>query len=135
MSTLTLDPYIFFPGNCREAMTFYASVFGGKLELQTYGEVSTETPKDQVENIMHASLRGGAVTLLGSDTAKASAKAAKISLCLGSSDETAMRQIFDSLSKGGEVYQPLKQQFWGDTFGSLTDKFGVEWMMNITKAQ
>ena len=131
MEEVTLDPYIFFTGNCREAMELYKGIFGGKLEVQTYDEVPGNTMEDMSGKIMHSSLRGGAITLLGSDTKKASARAAKISLCLGGSDQAKLSKIFDGLSEGGEVFQPLKKEFWGDTFGSLTDKFGVEWMVNI----
>jgi PhnB protein len=131
MGKVTLDPYLFFTGNCREAMEFYKKVFGGTLEVQTYDEVPGDMPEGMSGKVMHASLRGGAVTLLGSDTTKASARAAKISLCLGGSDEPALSKIFESLSEGAEVNQPLKKEFWGDTFGSLTDRFGVDWMVNI----
>lgn len=129
----TLNPYIFFKGNCREAMEFYQTIFGGKLEVQTYDEVPMETSEDMSGKLMHADLQGGAIRLLGSDTEKASARAAKISLCLGGSDEAKLSKIFEGLSEGGDVFQPLKKEFWGDTFGSLTDKFGVDWMVNIAE--
>ena len=138
MSDTTLDPYIFFSGNCREAMEYYKSIFGGELTMQTMAEVPegaeerkmiTEENKDQ---IMHAALRGGDITLYGSDSPKASAKAAKVELSLGGSDENRLRKIFDQLAEGGKVTMPLEKQFWGDTFGMVADKFGVDWMVNIT---
>ncbi len=129
----TLNPYIFFKGSCREAMEFYKSVLGGELELQTYDDVPGDTPEGMSGKIMHASLRGGVATLLGSDTEKASDRAAKISLCLGGSDEELLTKIFEGLSEGADIFQPLKKEFWGDTFGSLTDRFGVEWMVNIAE--
>lgn len=141
MSDITLDPYIFFQGNAREAMEFYKSVFGGELTMQTMGEVPegaeerkmiTEENKDQ---IMHAALRGGDIALYGSDSPKASAKAAKVELSLGGSDEKRLTEIFNKLAEGGKTTMPLAKQFWGDTFGMVTDKFGVDWMVNITKAK
>jgi PhnB protein len=130
---LTLDPYIFFQGNCTEAMQFYNGVFGGELTVQTYGQSPEEArmsmPEDQV---MHAALTGGEARIFGSDTKNASAESKKVTLCLGGDDEAKMRKIFDGLSEGGKVSQALEKMFWGDLFGSVTDKFGVEWMMNVS---
>src|SRR5207253_106176 len=128
-----------FQGNCKQAMEFYKSVFGGELSMQTMGEVPDDAmppdmKKEAVKDmIMHAALTGGAVNLMGSDSQKASAKAAKIELSLSGSDETKLRGIFDKLSDGGKVNMPLQKQFWGDTFGMVADKFGVDWMVNISK--
>jgi PhnB protein len=134
--SISLDPYIFFPGNCREAMEFYKGVFGGELSLQTYGEVNAANDANPADNIMHAALESG-IKLYGSDTSEASAAAKKVSLCLGgeSDQEDKLRQIFEGLSEGGDVRSPLKTEFWGDTFGTLTDKFGVDWMVNIAAAK
>lgn len=137
MEKIELAPYIFFKGNAREAFEFYKSVFGGELYLQTNDQVPKNVQEqvgvnDQNRNqIMHAKLEGGAVTLLGSDTSGASPEAKKISLCLGGADEEKLRKIFDDLCVGGKIFQPLTKMFWGDFFGSFTDKFGVEWMVNI----
>jgi len=131
MDKITLDAYLFFSGNARQAMEFYKSIFGGELTIQTYGEVNAANEDNPVDFVMHAALEGGELKLFASDTAKASPKAAKVSLCLGGSDEPKLRTIFDKLSDSVEVQYPLKKEFWGDTFGSLTDKFGIEWMVNI----
>lgn len=133
MDGISLNPYIFFKGNCREAMEFYKKVFGGELTIQTYGEVKMGD-EGQKDLVMHATLLNGSMALMGSDTEKASEKAAKISLSVGGSDEKALTAIFEKLSEGGNVFSELKKEFWGDTFGSLTDKYGVEWMINITSS-
>ena len=130
MSEVTLHPYIFFKGQCREAMEFYKQVFGGELTFQTYGEVPGATDADK-EKIMHAMLEGGDAKLFASDTSEAADKTAKIELTLGGSDEPKLKKIFADLSEGGTVTAELKKEFWGDTFGKLTDKFGVDWMFNI----
>jgi PhnB protein len=132
MNDVFLDVYLFFKGNCREAMEFYKAVFGGELAIQTYGDVGAQNADNDKDNIMHARLEGGQIKLMASDTPKASPKAAKISLSLGGRDEAKLRQIFEQLSEGGEVQSELKKEFWGDIYGSLTDKFGIEWMVNIT---
>lgn len=131
MSDVRLEPYLFFKGNCREAMEFYKQIFGGELTTQTYADVGAASEATPADFIMHAKLEGGAVDLMASDTAQASAKAAKVSLSLGGTEEKALRGIFDALSEGVEVQSPLKKEFWGDTFGSLTDQYGIEWMVNI----
>jgi PhnB protein len=138
MSKVTLEPYLFFKGNCREAMEYYKEVFGGKLDInevdmkdfEGYDMPNKEWFKGK---IMHCSLKGGDVNLMASDTPKASPKTAKVELSLGGTDEAHMRKIFENLAEGGKVTQPLKKQFWGDVFGQLTDKYGVDWMMNIGK--
>jgi PhnB protein len=132
MSDIFLDVYLFFRGDCREAMEFYKSVFGGDLTIQSYKDVpGFET--NHPNWTMHARLEGGDIKLMASDTEKASPQAAKVSLSLGGTDETRLREIFTALSIGGVITQELKKEFWGDIFGSLTDKFGIEWMMNITQ--
>jgi PhnB protein len=132
MSDIRLEVYLFFKGECREAMEFYKSVFGGDLTVQTYADVP-DIPNEASKKdwLMHAKLEGGNIKLMGSDTDKASPEAAKIDLSLGGTDEAKMREVFDKLSEGGKVNMPLKKEFWGDIFGSLTDKYGVNWMMNI----
>lgn len=134
MSEVKLEPYIYFKGQCREAMEFYKSVFGGEIEAMTYADMPEGMPG--MENInkdwlMHASLKGGDANIMASDTLKASPTAAKIDLSLGGTEEIRLREIFGKLSVDGKVDMPLEKQFWGDTFGSLTDKFGVTWTMNI----
>lgn len=135
MQDITLNPYIFFQGNCREAMEFYKDIFGGELYFQTYEESGQDNAPEIKDKVMHASLTGGSVTLMGSDTEQASAKAAKISLSLGGQDKAKLTDIFNRLGEGGDVQYPLKKEFWGDTFGGLVDKFGVEWMVNIAAKQ
>lgn len=131
MAQLQLNPYIFFRGNAREAMEFYRDIFGGELNLQSYKDTGQGNMGMPDDNIMHASLDSDTIHIFGSDTAQASEKAAKVSLSLMGDDEANLRRIFEGLSEGGEVFQALEKMFWGDTFGSLTDKYGVEWMVNI----
>jgi len=138
MDKVNLEPYIFFNGNCREAMEFYKSVFGGELFFQNMSDVPGDVPKMEgvTENmVMHASLKGGDAAIMASDSPNASPQAKKITLSLGGSDEQKMRKMFDNLAAGGKVTTPLRKEFWGDTFGNLTDKFGVDWMMNIGTAE
>lgn len=134
MSDINLSPYLYFKGQCREAMEFYKSVFGGEVDVMTYEQVPGDMPGAEGINknwLMHAALKGGDAMIMASDTLQASPAAAKIDLALGGGEETRLREIFDKLSAGGKVNMPLQKQFWGDTFGSLTDQYGVNWMVNI----
>lgn len=134
MNDTRIDPYLFFKGNCREAMEFYKSVFGGELVMNTVGESPTDFPDKEAHKdwIMHAQLKSDSIRLFATDSPQASDSSAKIELSVGGSDETAMHAMFDKLSQGGTVKMPLGKQFWGDTFGQLRDKFGIDWMFNIS---
>jgi PhnB protein len=135
MSAITLNPYLFFRGNCREAMEYYKKVFGGELTLQTVGESGFDDNMGMKDSdIMHARLDGD-VNLMASDTTKASEKMAKVSLSLMGSDEERMRKIFEDLSEGGNVFQKLDKMPWGDIYGQLTDQFGIDWSVDITPAK
>lgn len=133
MDAVSLEPYLFFKGNCREAMEFYKSVFGGELEISDAdpAQMGDMPNADWFKGkVMHASLKGP-VNLMASDSPTASDKAAKIELSLGGTDEKAMRELFDKLAEGGKVKMPLQKQFWGDVYGQLLDKYNIDWMMNI----
>ncbi|HEY1074315.1 MAG TPA: VOC family protein [Patescibacteria group bacterium] len=135
MPTFTLDAYLFFTGNCREAMEFYKEVFGGELSVQTYGAAQSDLPEEMKhmgDKVMHALLNGGLIRLMASDSTRDKFEDSFISLALGGTDEAKLREVFEKLSDGGKVTQPLKKESWGDVFGSLTDKFGVDWMVNIS---
>jgi PhnB protein len=131
MANISIEPYLFFKGNAKEAMEFYKDVFGGELNVTTYSDAGVTTEGTSPDWLMHASLENGEVKLMASDTAEASPAAKKVSLSLGGTDEAAMRKIFDDLSAGGKIFSALKKEAWGDLFGSFTDKYGIEWMMNI----
>jgi PhnB protein len=133
MGKINLDPYLFFNGNCREAMEFYKGVFGGELTFSTFGEFQGEMPDKEAmkDNIMHSMLDGD-VRLMGSDSQTASPKAAKIELSLSGDDEAKLRGYFEGLSAGGAVKMQLADAGWGDLFGQLTDKYNIDWMVNIT---
>jgi PhnB protein len=135
MGDVMLDPYFYFKGNAREAMEFYQSVFGGELSVQVYGDTPDAVPggvtEENKDTVMHARLEGGAAKLMASDSQNASDVATKIELSLSGDDDAQLRELFDKLSAGGKVNSPLEKMFWGDTFGNLTDKYGVTWMVNI----
>ena len=134
MSSL-LNPYLTFAGNAREAMEFYHSVFGGKLTTSTFGEYGSPDPA-LAEQIMHAQLTTDAgYTLMASDTPPGMpytpGNTVTVSL---SGDDPVLRDHFAKLADGGSVGVPLEKQMWGDEFGQCTDRFGVQWMVNVSPA-
>lgn len=129
---MILEVYLYFTGNCREAMEFYREVFGGELFIQTHGEALGDAAGDRKDKVMHASLRADGIHFMASDSdRKEPFGDSFVSLSLSGSDDKEIRTIFDKLSQGGKVASELKKEFWGDIFGSVTDKFGVDWMVNI----
>ncbi|MBT2513284.1 VOC family protein [Arthrobacter sp. ISL-30] len=134
----TLNPYLGFRDNAREAMTFYQSVFGGDLTMATFGEYqATEDPAEQ-DKIMHAMLTTPhGLVLMGADTPNSMelADGSNISISLSGDDETELRGYFDRLLEGGEIGVPMEKAPWGDIFGMLTDKYGVSWLVNVSQEQ
>jgi PhnB protein len=129
---MDLEVYLYFKGNCREAMEFYKSIFDGQLSFNTYREsgMKAENPNW----ILHSELKGGDIKLMASDGSAASEKAAKVELSLAGKDELKMKNVFTKLSEGGQIHIALEEQMWGDIYGRWTDKFGVIWSMNIGNA-
>ena len=132
-----LNPYLNFDGNTKDAMEFYKGVFGGELELNTFGE-SGGMDGPGADNIMHANLdtdRG--FTLMASDPPPGAEHQPgnNISISLSGDDGDELRGYWEKLSDGGTVTVPLEKAPWGDTFGMCNDKFGVSWLVNIAGAQ
>ena len=132
-----LNPYLNFPGTARAAMTFYQEVFGGELVLTTFGQFSPEpTPFD--DNIMHGQLETpSGYTLMASDGEPGGEvkPGNNFSVSISGDDAEELRGLFARLAEGGNVTTVLEKQMWGDEFGALTDRFGIDWIFNISPAQ
>jgi PhnB protein len=127
-----LSPYLLFNGNCKEAMEFYKSVFGGELKMQTYADMPG-TPPEVADRIIHASLENGTLSFMASDAQPSNPVAAgsNINLSIAGNDEAKITEIYNKLSEGGNVTMLLAKAQWGDMFGMVTDKYKIEWMFNI----
>ena len=135
-----LISYINFNGNAREALEFYHSVFGGTMEVATFADFeSEEMPVSDADKnkVMHAFLKGDDIQLMISDTPSYMEyhEGMRISLALNTDDETKGRELWDKLTAGGSVSMPLVKSMWNSTFGMFTDKFGVNWMLDIGELQ
>ena len=136
MATIKLEVYLFFPGNCKEAMDFYKGVFGGEVFVQTFDEVPGEKPANSAGKVMHASLTSDDVHIMASDSTEHDHfEISAVSLSLSGTDEAKLRGFFDKLAEGGKVTMPIEKQSWGALFGSLTDKYGFDWMVNIEQPE
>lgn len=133
MST-QLNPYLSFRDNAREAMGFYQSVFGGELTISTFGEFEASDDPAEQDKIMHSMLSTeGGLVLMASDTPSQMdyTPGSTISISLSGEDEAELRGYWEKLSAGGTVGMPLGPAPWGDTFGMCSDKYGVNWLVNI----
>ena len=129
--------YLYFGGQCREAMEFYQSCLGGELSIQAVKDTpaAAQFPPESANFIMHAELKKDSLALMASDMLRGTVQAGnQIELMLNCSSEEELHTFFNALSKGGKVNQPVRTEFWGAVFGQLTDKFGISWMLNYGKS-
>lgn len=135
-----LTSYINLNGNARDALEFYHGIFGGTVESDTFGSFNEKSggampvSEQDAEKIMHATLSGEHFELMLSDVPSSWPKMtseSNIVLALNGDDEAVLRGYWDKLADGGTITQPLEKAPWGDTYGALTDKFGIKWMVDI----
>lgn len=132
-----LNPYLGFQGNARDAMTFYESVFGGELTTTTFGEGGMSQGPDDANLIMHAQLEApNGMVLMASDSPPGmpASTGSSVSISLSGDDDRELSGYWDKLSEGGTVTMPFEVAPWGDRFGMVTDRFGVDWMVNVAGA-
>jgi PhnB protein len=131
-----LNPYLNFDGNARQALEFYASVFGGDLNLNTFADLGA-TGSPDADRIMHGQLETDAgYTIMAADVTSDMEyhPISGASVSISGDNADALRGYWAKLSQGGTTTMPLEKQSWGDEFGMCVDKFGVPWMVNISQA-
>lgn len=132
-----LNPYLGFSNNARQAMEFYKTIFGGKLTVSTFAEYHASDDPAEADKVMHAMLEAeNGITFMASDTPAGMEfkPGNNMSMSLSGDNEDELRGYWNKLIEGGTITMPLDKAPWGDTFGMLTDKFGVQWMVNISGA-
>lgn len=130
-----LNPYLSFKDNAREAMEFYQTVFGGKLTINTFAEFHASEDPAEANKVMHAMLEAeNGITFMAADTPNGMEYLPGKNICMSLSgdNEAELRGYWEKLSAGGTVRMSLEAAPWGDTFGMVGDKFGIEWMVNIS---
>jgi len=134
----SINPYLNFPGNTEEAFNFYKKIFGGDFaggifRFKDTPEADKLNKSDQ-EKVMHVGLPMGKSNFLMATDALES-MGFKINfgnnfyIAIDAESREEADKLFNGLSQGGKVEMPMADQFWGDYFGSLADKFGVQWMV------
>jgi PhnB protein len=134
---MAIDVYLNFNGNCREAVEYYAEVFKTENpEIMTFGEAPPnpdyQLPEDAKNLVMHTRLNISGSNVMFSDVFPGTPFIAgnNISLALVSEDLDGIKSVFNQLKDGGTVGMDLQETFWSKCYGSLTDKFGIEWQFN-----
>lgn len=138
----TVNVYLTFNGNCKQAFDFYKSAFGGDFQyVGTFGEMPPQEDapplSEEMKNqIMHISLPISKETILmGSDVGDMYSESFKqgnnFSISISTDSKEKANQFFSQLSEGGVATMPMSQTFWGDYFGMLTDQFGINWMISF----
>ncbi|RDE10438.1 VOC family protein [Pelagibacterium lacus] len=132
---MKITPYLNFAGDCRAAMTFYQSVFGGELEMTAHKDtpMAEHVPPEMQDQIMHAVLTTGDGVLFASDAPMAQANSfSGVYITVHPQTVEEAERMFDRLSEGGTVEMALEETFWAKRFGMLHDRWGVKWMFNVT---
>ena len=127
----TLNPYLNFYGQCKEAMNFYKDIFGGELQITLAGDspAKDQMPEKFHQHVLHSHLTSDKIEIMATDMTPTTPKEGNtVYLALICNGEDEIRELFDKLSQGGKVEQALQKAFFG-WFGSLEDKFGKHWML------
>ncbi|HEY3337498.1 MAG TPA: VOC family protein [Propionicimonas sp.] len=133
---IAFNPYLNFPGNTREAFDYYQEVFGGTATFSTFGEYGAEgMPAD---GTMHAELKTDHFSIMACDAMPGSEEqwgGTRIYLAFMGDDLDTLKSWYDRLGEDGQIGQPLAKQVWGDLYGDVKDKFGIEWIFNISQPE
>lgn len=131
---MKVNVYLYFPGTCEEAFKHYESVLGGKIEAtHRYDEAPPEMtpPPGWEKKIMHVSLNVGSACIMGSDLwDEHFTKPQGYSVSLQIEEPEEAERLFAALLEGGNATMPIGETFWARRFGTLTDRFGIDWMVN-----
>ena len=132
-----VQPYLFFDGRCEEAIEFYKSALGAKVDMLMRFKDNPDPqpgmcPPGAENKVMHAALRIGDTVVMASDGMAAGKPEFKgFSLSVNAADEKEADKVFAALGKGGKVTLPMSKTFFSPRFGMVSDKFGVGWMVIV----
>ncbi len=137
---MQVQAYLSFAGRCEEALAFYKKSAGAEVTTLMRWSDSPDpamaAPPGHEKKIMHAAFKVGETSLMADDGMGAPGKAEfkGITLALSAASDAETKRLFDALSEGGTVQMPLAKTFWSSSFGMLSDKFGVPWMVMTASA-
>ncbi len=131
---MSIEVYMYFNGNCREAVEFYADVFGARIQkILTYGEAPSDPEypisEEGKKRVLHTLLEINGSKVMFSDCQPGMPYITgnNVSITLNYSDKDEMKRAFDKLKEGGEVQMELGETFFSKYYGFLMDKFGFLW--------
>ena len=131
---MSFAPYLFFSGNCREAMTRYKEIFGGELFVMRMGDApdAGDLPPEKADLVIHAAVMIDGGMLMASDDPMTDGPITVSGIQVSVSPKTAEEatRVFDALAEGGQVTQPLIPTFFSPAFGMCVDRFGTPWMIS-----
>lgn len=134
---MPMNPYVTYGGQCADAFRFYEKSLGGKIAMmQTHGDspMKDQTPVEWRDAVLHAEITIDGTVLMGSDRPPDSYRAPQgFSVSLVLNDPKDAERKFDALAQGGNVTMPIQETFWAARFGTLTDRFGIPWMVNCPR--
>jgi len=133
---MNVQPYLFFDGKCEEALEFYKSAIGAKVDMMMRFSEAPEKPPEGAmpagseKKIMHAAFKVGDTQIMASDGHCAGKPSFQgFGLTLNAANDAEADKLFNAVGKGGQVQQPLTKTFFASRFGMVTDRFGVMWMV------
>ena len=137
---MKVQAYISFGGRCEEALQFYTETIGaqvsGMMRWKESPAADMKGPPGWEEKVMNAAFRIGESQLMADDgMGDKPAEFKGMTLAIEVADDAEAKRVFTALGKGGNVTMPLMKTFWTSSFGMLTDKFGVPWMVNVASAE
>jgi PhnB protein len=131
-----VNTYLFFGGNCEEALDYYAQTLGAEVgPKMRFNESPDPIPAGVLapgfENkIMHSELKLGGTSIFASDGISGESKFGGFSVSLGYGDQAEAERVFQALAADGTIGMPWGPTFFSPLFGSVTDKFGMDWMIS-----
>ena len=133
---MKVQAYLTFGGRCEEALEFYKKSVGaevtGLLRWKESPDAEMKGPPGYEDKIMNAAFRIGETQLMADDGMEEKTPEFKgMTLVIEVTDDAAAKRVFAALGEGGNVTMPLMKTFWTSSFGMLTGKFGVPWMVNV----
>jgi len=139
---MAINVYLNFNGNCREAVEFYADVFGTEQpQIMTYGQAPPDPnfalPDEAKDLVLHAKLNITGSTVMFSDVLPDMPLIIgnNISLVIGSNKMDELKSLFNKLKEDGTIIMELQETFWSKCYGNVTDKFGIGWQLNYDSGE
>ena len=135
-TTTAVQPYLFFDGKCEEALEFYKTAIGAKVDMLMRFKENPDKPDpshmppNSGDKVMHAAFKVGDTQILASDGHCAGKPSFQgFGLALNAKNDAEAEKLFAALGKGGQIQQPLVKTFFASKFGMVADRFGIMWLV------